>query len=140
VRVQSVAATDALLRRQAMPMRQIGAALVVPFPSDVGSAHGCSSRMVAICPGARERGPLWNRQGRRRERQSDLEVKPWQDQLFETLKSADIRQSAMCRMPPRAADRALQGDPGIRDIALTTEEEVLRSPLVPGSAASARRC
>jgi hypothetical protein len=36
VRVQSLAATDALLQREAMPMRQIGAALVVPFPAELG--------------------------------------------------------------------------------------------------------
>ena len=41
VRVQSLAAAEALLQREAMsseavPMRRIGGALVVPFPSEVG--------------------------------------------------------------------------------------------------------
>ena len=36
VRVQSLAVTDALLQREAMPMRQIGASLVVPFPAELG--------------------------------------------------------------------------------------------------------
>ncbi len=36
VRVQSLAATQALLQREGMAMRPIGKALVVPFPSDVG--------------------------------------------------------------------------------------------------------
>jgi len=36
VQVQSLAAAEALLQREGMPMRRIGRALVVPFPSDVG--------------------------------------------------------------------------------------------------------
>ena len=36
VQVQSLAAAEALLQREAMPMRRIGGALVVPFPSEVG--------------------------------------------------------------------------------------------------------
>jgi hypothetical protein len=36
VRVQSLAATEALLQREAMPMRRIGGALVVPFPAELG--------------------------------------------------------------------------------------------------------
>jgi sulfopyruvate decarboxylase alpha subunit len=55
---------------------------------------------------------------------SDLEVKPWQDQLFEVLKSADIRQ--VCYVPDAGHARLIarcKADPDIRDIALTTEEE-----------------
>jgi hypothetical protein len=36
VQVQSIAAAEALLHREGMPMRRIARALVVPFPSDVG--------------------------------------------------------------------------------------------------------
>src|SRR5882724_1218799 len=36
VRVRSLAAAEALLQREAMPMRRIGGALVVPFPAEVG--------------------------------------------------------------------------------------------------------
>ena len=36
VRVRSLVAAEAQLRREAMPMRQIGAALVVPFPAEIG--------------------------------------------------------------------------------------------------------
>ena len=37
VRVQSLADTEALLRREGMTMRRIGAALIVPFPSELGA-------------------------------------------------------------------------------------------------------
>jgi hypothetical protein len=37
VRVQSLAAVEVLLQREAMPMRRIGQALVVPFPSELGT-------------------------------------------------------------------------------------------------------
>ena len=55
---------------------------------------------------------------------SDLEVKPWQDQLFEVLKGGDIRQ--VCYVPDAGHARLIarcKADPDIRDIALTTEEE-----------------
>ena len=53
---------------------------------------------------------------------SDLEVKPWQDQLFELIKGADIRQ--VCYVPDAGHARLIarcKADPDIRDIALTTE-------------------
>ena len=55
---------------------------------------------------------------------SDREPKPWQDQLFETLKGADIRQVGY--VPDAGHSRLIarcKADPNIRDIALTTEEE-----------------
>jgi sulfopyruvate decarboxylase alpha subunit len=55
---------------------------------------------------------------------SDLEVKPWQDQLFELIKGSDIRQ--VCYVPDAGHARLIarcKADPDIRDIALTTEEE-----------------
>jgi sulfopyruvate decarboxylase alpha subunit len=55
---------------------------------------------------------------------SDLEVKPWQDQLFELIKGADIRQ--VCYVPDAGHARLIarcKAEPNIRDIALTTEEE-----------------
>src|ERR1700740_3337769 len=55
---------------------------------------------------------------------SDLEVKPWQDQLFELIKGSDIRQ--VCYVPDAGHARLIarcKADPGIRDAALTTEEE-----------------
>jgi hypothetical protein len=36
VRVRSLAAVEALLKRENMPMRRLGAALVVPFPEELG--------------------------------------------------------------------------------------------------------
>jgi sulfopyruvate decarboxylase alpha subunit len=55
---------------------------------------------------------------------SDLEVRPWQDRLFELLKGSDIRQ--VCYVPDAGHARLIarcKADPAIRDIALTTEEE-----------------
>ena len=55
---------------------------------------------------------------------SDREPKPWQDQLFETLKGADIRQVGY--VPDAGHSRLIarcKADPGIRDVVLTTEEE-----------------
>ena len=37
VRVQSLAAAEALLQRERLPMRRLGAALVVPFPAELGA-------------------------------------------------------------------------------------------------------
>jgi hypothetical protein len=37
LRVQSLAAAEALLQREHLPMRRIGAALVVPFPAELGA-------------------------------------------------------------------------------------------------------
>ena len=55
---------------------------------------------------------------------SDREPQPWQDQLFETLKGADIRQVGYV---PDAGHSSLiarcKADPDIRDVVLTTEEE-----------------
>ena len=55
---------------------------------------------------------------------SDREPKPWQDQLFETLKGADIRQVGY--VPDAGHSRLIarcKADPDIRDVVLTTEEE-----------------
>src|SRR5215203_5820249 len=55
---------------------------------------------------------------------SDREPKPWQDQLFELLKGADIRQVGY--VPDAGHSRLIarcKADPGIRDVVLTTEEE-----------------
>ena len=37
VRVQSLAAVEALLKQERMAMRRLGAALVVPFPDELGA-------------------------------------------------------------------------------------------------------
>ena len=55
---------------------------------------------------------------------SDREPKPWQDQLFEVLKGADIRQVGY--VPDAGHSRLIarcKADPDIRDVVLTTEEE-----------------
>src|SRR4030081_112125 len=55
---------------------------------------------------------------------SDREPKPWQDQLFETLKGADIRQVGY--VPDAGHSRLIarcKADPRIRDVVLTAEEE-----------------
>ena len=55
---------------------------------------------------------------------SDREPQPWQDQLFEALKGADIRQVGY--VPDAGHSRLIarcKADPGIRDVVLTTEEE-----------------
>ena len=55
---------------------------------------------------------------------SDREPQPWQDQLFETLKGADIRQVGY--VPDAGHSRLIarcKADPDIRDVVLTTEEE-----------------
>ena len=55
---------------------------------------------------------------------SDREPKPWQDQLFELLKGADIRQVGY--VPDAGHSRLIarcKADPDIRDVVLTTEEE-----------------
>src|ERR1044071_1613190 len=55
---------------------------------------------------------------------SDRDPKPWQDQLFETLKGADIRQVGY--VPDAGHSRLIarcKSDPDIRDVVLTTEEE-----------------
>ena len=55
---------------------------------------------------------------------SDREPKPWQDQLFDVLKGADIRQVGY--VPDAGHSRLIarcKADPDIRDVVLTTEEE-----------------
>src|ERR1700712_5102701 len=55
---------------------------------------------------------------------SDRDPKSWQDQLFETLKGADIRQVGY--VPDAGHSRLIarcKADPDIRDVVLTTEEE-----------------
>ena len=55
---------------------------------------------------------------------SDREPKPWQDQIFDTLKGAGIRQIGY--VPDAGHSRLIarcKADPDIRDIVLTTEEE-----------------
>jgi sulfopyruvate decarboxylase alpha subunit len=55
---------------------------------------------------------------------SDREPKPWQDQLFELLKGADIKQVGY--VPDAGHSRLIarcKADPSIRDVVLTTEEE-----------------
>ena len=55
---------------------------------------------------------------------SDREPQPWQDQLFDVLKRADIRQVGY--VPDAGHSRLIarcKADPGIRDVVLTTEEE-----------------
>ena len=55
---------------------------------------------------------------------SDRTPQPWQDQLFETLKGADIRQVGY--VPDAGHSRLIarcKADPNIRDVVLTTEEE-----------------
>src|SRR5260221_13115584 len=57
---------------------------------------------------------------------SDRDPKPWQDQLFETLKGADIRQVGY--VPDAGHSRLIarcKADPDIRDVVLTTEEEAV---------------
>jgi sulfopyruvate decarboxylase alpha subunit len=91
----------------------------------LASAHGCSSRKPAICPGEAEIRPLWKKQGAKHLAQiSDREPQPWQDQLFDTLKRADIRQVGY--VPDAGHSRLIarcKADPDIRDVVLTTEEE-----------------
>ena len=55
---------------------------------------------------------------------SDREPQPWQDQLFDQLKGADIRQVGY--VPDAGHSRLIarcKADPDIRDVVLTTEEE-----------------
>jgi sulfopyruvate decarboxylase alpha subunit len=55
---------------------------------------------------------------------ADTEPKAWQDQLFDVLKRADIRQ--VCYVPDAGHARLIErckADPDIRDVVLTTEEE-----------------
>ena len=55
---------------------------------------------------------------------SDRDPKPWQDQLFDVLKGADIRQVGY--VPDAGHSRLIarcKADPDIRDVVLTTEEE-----------------
>jgi sulfopyruvate decarboxylase alpha subunit len=55
---------------------------------------------------------------------ADLEPKAWQDQLFDVLKRADIRQVGY--VPDAGHSRLIarcKADPDIRDVVLTTEEE-----------------
>jgi sulfopyruvate decarboxylase alpha subunit len=55
---------------------------------------------------------------------SDRDPKPWQDQLFDVLKRADIRQVGY--VPDAGHSRLIarcKADPDIRDVVLTTEEE-----------------
>ena len=55
---------------------------------------------------------------------SDREPQPWQDQLFDQLKGADIRQVGY--VPDAGHSRLIarcKADPNIRDVVLTTEEE-----------------
>jgi sulfopyruvate decarboxylase alpha subunit len=80
--------------------------------------------MPAICPGEAEKSPLWKMESGARVEMSDRDPKPWQDQLFETLKGADIRQVGY--VPDAGHSRLIarcKADPDIRDVVLTTEEE-----------------
>jgi sulfopyruvate decarboxylase alpha subunit len=80
--------------------------------------------MRPICPGEAETGPLWKETSGARAEMSDRDPKPWQDQLFETLKGADIRQVGY--VPDAGHSRLIarcKADPDIRDVVLTTEEE-----------------
>jgi sulfopyruvate decarboxylase alpha subunit len=55
---------------------------------------------------------------------ADTEPKAWQDQLFDVLKRADIRQVGY--VPDAGHSRLIarcKADPDIRDVVLTTEEE-----------------
>jgi sulfopyruvate decarboxylase alpha subunit len=55
---------------------------------------------------------------------ADIEPKAWQDQLFDVLKRADIRQVGY--VPDAGHARLIarcKADPDIRDVVLTTEEE-----------------
>jgi len=55
---------------------------------------------------------------------TDIEPKAWQDQLFDVLKRADIRQVGY--VPDAGHSRLIarcKDDPDIRDVVLTTEEE-----------------
>jgi sulfopyruvate decarboxylase alpha subunit len=55
---------------------------------------------------------------------TDTQPKAWQDQLFDTLKRADIRQVGY--VPDAGHARLIarcKADPQIRDVVLTTEEE-----------------
>jgi sulfopyruvate decarboxylase alpha subunit len=55
---------------------------------------------------------------------ADIAPKSWQDQLFEVLKRADVRQVGY--VPDAGHSRLIarcKADPDIRDIVLTTEEE-----------------
>jgi sulfopyruvate decarboxylase alpha subunit len=55
---------------------------------------------------------------------ADIEPKAWQDQLFDVLKRADIRQVGY--VPDAGHSRLIarcKADPTIRDVVLTTEEE-----------------
>ena len=55
---------------------------------------------------------------------ADIEPKAWQDQLFDVLKRADIRQVGY--VPDAGHSRLIarcKADPDIRDVVLTTEEE-----------------
>ena len=55
---------------------------------------------------------------------ADIEPQAWQDQLFDVLKRADIRQVGY--VPDAGHSRLIarcKADPAIRDVVLTTEEE-----------------
>ena len=70
---------------------------------------------------------------------SDREPQPWQDQLFETLKGADIRQVGY--VPDAGHSRLIarcKDDPVIRDVSLTTEEEGIA--LAAGAWLGGERC
>ena len=62
------------------------------FRKSSASAPGCSSSMPPICPGEAEKSPLWIAKGASIDRDTDTEPAAWQDQLFDVLKRADIRQ------------------------------------------------
>ena len=50
VRVQSLAAVEALLQRERLPMRRLGAALVVPFPAELGAGAWLFAENAADLP------------------------------------------------------------------------------------------
>jgi hypothetical protein len=50
VRVQSLAAAEALLQRERLPMRRLGAALVVPFPEEIGAGAWLFAENAADLP------------------------------------------------------------------------------------------
>jgi len=88
---RSLANAEALLRQEGMTMRRLGAALVVRFPMSLAPRMAvrreCRRSALAKLKRAAMEDEEWSGA-----LMSDRDPKPWQDQLFETLKGADIRQ------------------------------------------------
>ena len=126
VRVRSLAAVEALLRQERMtdaPARRGAGRAVSRRARRRRMAVRRECRRSALAKLKRAR------YGKCREmhierNHHDREPQPWQDQLFDVLKRADIRQVGY--VPDAGHSRLIarcKADPDIRDVVLTTEEE-----------------